>query len=525
MKNATKTKTKNEPIDDVLKHIAIADINYAIANHRRAMDETKLQELADSIASIGVQQPIKVCDRLGKYIMIFGHRRAKASQLAGQDTVPAIVVTGWNDADIAEAQVVENIHREDLDPIEEAYCVKTLNEGGLGLDVVASKMNKSIDWCRERLDLLRLGEKIQTIVATGRLPLKQARLIARVGDKHDQISLATFAVGGHIDGRGDYVQPLKEIRKQISYILCKLGGAGWPKDVDYAKKRPCDGCVDNTNTEPALFEGVKLTSKRGNCTNPGCFETKATAWEKDPIKTARVAKRDADKKKNGTASDAKPRGSEDYDEREKRVKKLKKQFPWTPAQAFALAEWLYGQKVVKLIGEFIASGKAFEACRPAEMIVLASIDYKAYSTGISDQIPSLAEIVQGKYRADEGLAETWVYNAELSESSMPKLDYNGDELRVPLPDVLVAHIDGVEAVAYAWGIKDIPARPECETFVRQMDIKAVVKAKRPDAMEAIASCVDPKFLADILKEAKTHKLAAWRKKAIEDRLAELDWTV
>ena len=516
--------------EETLKHIGLSDIQFEVSNHRKEMDEAKLAELADSIAAIGVQQPIKVCKRGMRYVMVFGHRRLRASSLAGKTTVPAIVVTGWTDQQIAEAQVVENILREDINPIEEACCVRTLVDGGADLAAAAAKMNKSKDWCRLRLDLLRLDPKIQALAASGRLPIKHAGLIARVGDLHDQANLATIAVGGDIAGGGDYVIPLERLRMEIGYILCKLGGAHWPKDVGYAGKRACEGCVNNTNTEPALFEGVKLTSTKGNCTNQTCFETKARAWENDPVKLERDAKREAGKAakaKNGQTPDKASGASLSYAQREKQIAALKRKFPWTPAQAHARAMWEYGKKLVEMIEEFIASGQAAAAMRPVELIVLNAIAHKQYSASVSDDLPTLAEIAKG-HCSNEGarkaLAETWGYNAAMTEYGRPGINYNGEVSQVPLDDGRLDYINGVEAIAWAWKIsEDLPTRPDCEFFVREFDLKAIVKARRDDASKTIGECVDAKLLREILDDDLEEKkpMAKWRRNLIAERVAEI----
>ena len=528
--NAPKKKQtqKIETDSGVLQDVAIDEIELLVANHRQTMDPIKLRDLADSIAAIGLQQPIKVCRNDSGYTMVFGHRRMAAATMAGKTAIPAIVVEGWTDQQIAEAQVIENILREDLNPIEEAHCVQTLIDADSNFDKVASKMNKSIDWCRQRLDLLRLSAKVQALAASGRLPLKHARLIARVGDASDQYNLAAAAIGGmdekNIVG-GDHVMPLERLRDEISWMLCKLGAARWPKDVEYAKRRPCDGCVDNTNTEPVLFDGITLTSKNGNCTNPGCFEAKAWAWEKDPVKLERDAKRDAAKAaKSGGASNS----NESYQDREKRVAKLRKKFPWTIEQTHALAIWEYGRDLVEAIGVTIACGRA----RDAALLVLAALNSKPnYQMLLAQSTPTLESLVDftpgGLNGLDGVMADTWRCNAKPGDDYGPGLDYDGEVFNVPLNGNIANRIDALEAIAAAWKVPDLPTRPTLESATEAFATRTIVNGSRDEATRAIAGCLDASFLADLQLDdsaGKTghKKLPKWKIKAIDQRLVELN---
>ena len=520
---------------ETVVQIPLADIAYVVPNHRTGMDEGKLAELAESIGSTGVLQPIKVCKRDETFVMIFGHRRVKASELAGMDTVPAIVETGWSDEQIAEAQVIENILREDLNPIEEAQCIKTLLAGGNDLDTAASKMNKSVAWCRERHDLLRLDKKVQALVASYRLPLGHAKLIARVGNGKDQRRLASGAVG---DKDSDYLQPRKDLRQQISYLLCKLGAARWPKDVKYAGKRPCNGCVDNTNTEPTLFEGITLTSAKGNCTNAACFATKGRAWEKDPVKIERDKKRDEARRKKLVAEGKDPddveagaKGGESYEARNKRVAGLKRKFPWTPEQALAVAQHDYMASLAEvlyqsmdddkampddlacMIGMFMASG-TFANMHQCQVKLTPKLfcellcDKSDKSTGYPN-LPLPAKTAPELFN---------LWQASFLQGTDPYVDWEGEIQRVPLPDHTLLILDCLEAIVRRWGVKFDMERPTAEGIAARQIILTIRKGKKPEATAAIAG-IDNVAVLDQIEAAGLK--AKWRAKLVADRREEL----
>ncbi len=471
-----------EPVALPVEIIAISSIDYVVDNHRTSMDPVKLEELAASIRANGVKQPIGVCRRGDRNVIIWGHRRVKASTMAGLATIPAAVATGLTDAQIAEQQVMENIHREDLSPIDEAYCVKTLMDGGHSLENAASMMGKGVVWARQRLDLLRLDATVLDLVQRGRLPLGHAVLISRVGDSEKQVDLAESAVGiYHHSGKqgreealaDDYVEPLKSIRKSISWYMCKMGSAFWPKDIPYAGMRPCAACPDCTSTEPGLFEGIDLTSAKGNCTNKKCFEKKSKAWEKDPEKLRRDKEREAQKAaadKGGSSASPKPAAgsSESYELKRKRIAALVKAFPQTAGQKLAVAQWTRLQAIADAIGAFIkALPKANQ--RHVEVVLLAALDSGTNLDDLKRESKAEPPLSSGLAQAVASfspamLAAIWNYSKRLNEWMGPRVeDYDGEVHNVPLKKEWLGEIAEMEQTAAAWGVS-IPPAPKAEDF-------------------------------------------------------------
>jgi ParB family chromosome partitioning protein len=520
------TDMKELDVNEIVM-VPLESIDYPVSNHRQTMDETKLQELADSIATIGVQQPIKVCFRDGRFTMIFGHRRVKACEKAGLKEVPAIVVEGWTDAQIAEAQVIENILREDLNLIEEARCVQTLVEGSMfPIDVAASKMGKSVAWARQRLDLLRLDEQVADLVASERLPLGHALLLARMGDPKDQVDMAARVIGKFWNDKtwdnaiaGDYLMPLKDIRNEIKYKLCKMGGARWPHDVEYAKRRPCLGCPDNTETEPGLFDALNIerTSKRGNCTNPACFQAKSRAWDKDPVKKQRDKAREEQKKSK--ARDTEPDEPTTGGEAEK-----DKKFPWNDEQRYAVELFQYVNRLAQAIGGHVTMtyDKAEECCR-IDMLEIFLVLHFREDDGCCNSMPGLQEWLAGQKVSGKELGLLITEAAAMPAHMAPRIGYSGVVENVPLDEDTVNYIESLEELASRWGVdfSIIPARPNMEDIRRKLIADDIVKAGKDDALKLIAACEDGVALAGMVKDAKALKLPKYKLKAIGERITEL----
>lgn len=131
---------------------------------RKEFNEDALQELADSIKQFGVIEPLVVVKRKGYYELIAGERRWRAARLAGLKEVP-VVIKDYDDQQIVEIALIENIQREDLNPIEEAHAYERLiQEFNLTQDEVAERVSKSRTTVTNALRLLKLTEKVQQML-------------------------------------------------------------------------------------------------------------------------------------------------------------------------------------------------------------------------------------------------------------------------------------------------------------------------------------------------------------------------
>ena len=181
-----------EPVDAVrMLPIHLVDPNQA--QPRRRFDEAALNELAASIRAVGVLQPIIVCPNGERYTIIAGERRYRASRLAELDEIPAIV-RDWDNQKRLEAALIENLQRDDLNPLEEAMGVRRLmDEAGLTQEKVAERLGKSRPAVANLLRLLNLPDSVKQLLVDGKLSAGHARALVTV-DARRQVQLANLTV-------------------------------------------------------------------------------------------------------------------------------------------------------------------------------------------------------------------------------------------------------------------------------------------------------------------------------------------
>ena len=177
--------------------IPITELDRNPDQPRREFDEGGLQTLADSIREAGVLQPLLVVEQNGRYRIVAGERRFRAARIAGLDAVPCIV-RAFTPEERMEAALIENIQREDLNPIEEAAAVRQLMDAcNYTQEQAAKRLGKSRPALANLLRLLTLPASVQQDVIAGRLTAGHARALAGVEGEARQIALAekTLAEG------------------------------------------------------------------------------------------------------------------------------------------------------------------------------------------------------------------------------------------------------------------------------------------------------------------------------------------
>ena len=172
--------------------LAVINIDDIFPNRfqpRLKFDEEKLSELSDSIRKYGVIQPIVVRPVNGKYEIIAGERRYKASMMAGRTTIPAVIVN-LSDRDSEEIALLENIQRQQLSPIEEAVSYKRiLDMGYITQDELAKKLGKAQSTIANKVRLLNLDDEVQEALLENKISERHARSLLRLSDKADQVKM------------------------------------------------------------------------------------------------------------------------------------------------------------------------------------------------------------------------------------------------------------------------------------------------------------------------------------------------
>ena len=187
------TKEKSEEKKQVLSElkVKISSVEPNRNQPRKHFDEDSLLELAESIKQYGVLQPLLVSDKKDYYEIIAGERRWRAAKMAGIKEIP-IIIKELTDQQVVEISLIENIQREDLNPIEEAMAFKRLiEEFHLKQDEIAERVSKSRTAVTNSMRLLKLSEKVQQMLIDEMISAGHARAILAVTDEKIQISIAT----------------------------------------------------------------------------------------------------------------------------------------------------------------------------------------------------------------------------------------------------------------------------------------------------------------------------------------------
>ena len=216
--NITTNTAKNEA--GVLE-IDIVKIKPNPNQPRKNFDEEALKELASSIKIHGIVQPIVVNKQAdGQYMIIAGERRWRAANLCGLQTVPA-VVKNYTEKQIKEISIIENLQREDLNPIEAAKSIKQLmDEYGLTQEVVSERIGKSRSNIANMLRLLTLYPEVVSLVENGKLSAGHARCLVVIEDAKEQIKLAQTAVSKNMSVR-DLEKAVKNITNPTKKVVIK----------------------------------------------------------------------------------------------------------------------------------------------------------------------------------------------------------------------------------------------------------------------------------------------------------------
>jgi ParB family chromosome partitioning protein len=190
---APKANTEGKPTSEHAADAVMMDIGKVEPNRdqpRKKFDEDALLELAESIKQFGVLQPLLVQERDDYYEIIAGERRWRAAKLAGVKQIP-VIIKKLSEQEIMEISLIENIQREDLNPIEEALAYKRLlTEFNLKQDEVAERVSKSRTAVTNAMRLLKLNDKVQQMVIDEMLSTGHARALLGIEDPEKQYTIA-----------------------------------------------------------------------------------------------------------------------------------------------------------------------------------------------------------------------------------------------------------------------------------------------------------------------------------------------
>ncbi|QMV72616.1 ParB/RepB/Spo0J family partition protein [Comamonas piscis] len=283
-----------------MRDLAVSSIATSLTNPRKTFDQVKLQDLANSIASMGVNMPIIVRPlpaarlqdtheaakgkgrqaALPEYELVAGERRWRASQLAGKSSIPAII-RQLTDAQALEVQIIENLQREDVSELEEAEGYEYLMSANqINADAVAVKIGKSRSYVFGRLKLLDLCQEARDALRNGDIDASRGLMLARIPHHSMQIeALEDVRNGSHYSTAREakaliqrqFMLYLRNARFDTAdATLCEKAGA-------------CTSCPLNTANDRDLFADVNGADM---CTDSKCFQAKTDAHNSLQLKTA-----------------------------------------------------------------------------------------------------------------------------------------------------------------------------------------------------------------------------------------------
>ena len=204
---------------------------------RKKFDEDALQELSESIKQYGVLQPLLVSDKKDYYEIVAGERRWRAAKMAGLKEVP-VVIKEFSTQEIVEISLIENIQREDLNPVEEAMAYKRLiDEFHLKQDEIAERVSKSRTAVTNSMRLLKLDSRVQQMMVDEMISAGHARAILAISDPEQQYNAAMKVF--------DEKLSVRETEKLVKSILTPT------------KKKP----VVSNPTEDAIYESLEEKMK------------------------------------------------------------------------------------------------------------------------------------------------------------------------------------------------------------------------------------------------------------------------
>ncbi|WP_240924921.1 ParB/RepB/Spo0J family partition protein [Leeuwenhoekiella sp. ZYFB001] len=260
---STATKEVNGKKSPVLQiqNLPLGKIKTDPEQPRKTFKKDALQQLSESIEEHGVLQPITVRQLNGHYVIVMGERRYRASKLVGKKTIPCIVRTYENN-DVLEVQIIENLQRQDVEPTEEAEAIAYLSEKYTPTEI-AKRLGRTDNFVRQRLKLAGLIDGFKHFIRNGEMTISLGVGVALFAPEEQQMMLETM-------GEDFNAHQINRMIKDQTYDLEKASFDVTDKKL-VPKAGSCVECPFNAANQGNLFGEGKMV-----CTKSACFETKKT---------------------------------------------------------------------------------------------------------------------------------------------------------------------------------------------------------------------------------------------------------
>ena len=271
--------TADERLEE-FRILALDLVTESETNPRRTFDPKGLEDLVASVKEKGVLSPILVRPVGARFEVVAGARRYRAAKKAGLAQIPAMI-RDLNDDEALEAQVVENLQRADIHPLEEAEGYKVvLARKRLDVDQLAARVGKNAPYIQQRLKLTDLTAEAKKAFLDGGLLVGHALMLARLQPADQKEALEVCATREYVEGiRGThpFTMGVRALQDWIqSNVLLSLDGAPWQKDdaTLLPKAGSCDACPKRSGNAPTLWPDV---TRPKICTDRTCYQLKLAA--------------------------------------------------------------------------------------------------------------------------------------------------------------------------------------------------------------------------------------------------------
>lgn len=467
-------------------------------NTRREFNGEAMKELTENIRRNGVLVPILLV-KTGKdsYRLVAGERRLRAAIALALREVPARVIEAEG-AKLKELQLFENLHRQDLGPIEEARAFKQFLEGGKNtIEGLAKQVDKSVKYVTRSVRLLELPKAAIGAIEKGLITPEHGHQILRAPeDKRDK--LVEFALAQKWGGA---LPTIHELRQEIERRLERdLSQASFPTDKEFAGEKACAACPFNTGNQNVLFEGAQA----GKCTNGACFSKKTFQALKEFKEGA--AKHFTGLKfigygAPGYGAETKVKGAAVLSPEEAKSEKVKALIKQNPEK--------FGFAVIKPAAHGGKSGpRAVVVCQDEELL----------AKGIRKPAPQSQHVMSPEEREREEFLQDAEMTALFAEATA-KLKAVGKKQIV---DIVLA-LNGSDAAYKAMDIEESKDLSKTLAKLSEKDLLRLAWLCTVDAWEADKAFAGLGISADKLrKEARKIALVEWEKARAEAQAKEAE---
>ena len=304
------------------REIAVGQLKPAPWNPRAKITPESVADLAASIASLGVIQPlVAMADGDGGATLIAGHRRLAAAKVAGLERVPCDILKGVDEATARRMTFIENLQRKDADPLLESELVGSLVKSGMTQGEIATETGRGREWVARRLNLSRLSKSWRKRVQDGEQITTDCleHVAAYPNEVQERLKKATAWGGGRV-GALRWCDIAHEFNRETA----DLKGAGFDRSA-------CKTCPNNTGCAPDLFDWSGKPSAFGKCLDPKCYKKKREDATKAEVAAARADGHEV--------REAKTRPDYSVDLQDKRDSRHPTLYVWKDYNGETVAKW------------------------------------------------------------------------------------------------------------------------------------------------------------------------------------------